>query len=459
MAAALERSPTSYPMTKHQLLGACLATLALVACDEVTVGPTGNVASIRVEPGAGSLLVADTLRLVAATFDDDGNQVINHVIEWATSDPSVATVTEGGLVRGVSAGQVFVFAASGTQADSAILEVVAPLKATRISAGESSTCAVTGQGVGYCWGSNFNGNLGNGFIAGSVTRPTVVTGGLTWTTIDVSGNFGGHSCGLASGVAYCWGSNYNGQVGDGTTTHRLAPTPVLGAPTMSALTVGNNSSCGIVSTGVWCWPASSFLGFYGQPVLTSLDFGVNHLCGLDGGGVAYCWGYNYNGQLGDSTTINRFQPMPVAGDLTFLSISATHDFTCGLATGGTVYCWGYLGYFGLSQELVPTAVSSDIAFTAISAGAGHVCGLTSAGDAYCWGNNYNGELGDGTTIARTSPVPVLGGLRFTMIDAGSAHSCGIAQSTILYCWGGNYSGQIGDNTSQDRLEPAVVWAP
>ena len=90
MAAALERSPTSYPMTKHQLLGACLATLALVACNEVTVGPSGTVASIQVEPAAGAILVADTLRLIAATLDEDGNQVINHVIEWATSDPSVA---------------------------------------------------------------------------------------------------------------------------------------------------------------------------------------------------------------------------------------------------------------------------------------------------------------------------------------------------------------------------------
>jgi alpha-tubulin suppressor-like RCC1 family protein len=447
-------------MTKHQLLGACLATLALVACNEVTVGPSGTVASIQVEPAAGAILVADTLRLIAATLDEDGNQVINHVIEWATSDPSVATVTAGGLVRGIGAGQVFVFAASGSEADSATLEVVAPLKANQISAGESSTCAVTALGIGYCWGNNYSGNLGNGFIAGSVTRPTAVIGGLTWTTIDAGGSFSGHSCGLAAGTAYCWGSNGNGQVGDGTTTNRVMPTLVQNAPTFSALAVGHISSCGIVSTGVWCWPVGPYsFGYSGQPALQSLDFGESHLCGVTAGGIAYCWGYNYSGQLGDSTTVNRFQPMPVAGGRTFLSLSATRDFTCGLATGGTVYCWGNLAPFGLGQELVPTAVSSGIAFTSISAAGGHVCALTSAGDAYCWGYNYNGELGDGTTIARAAPVPVLGGLRFTTIDAGSTHTCGIAQSAIVYCWGGNYNGQVGDNSIQDRVEPAVVWAP
>jgi len=96
-------------------------------------------------------------------------------------------------------------------------------------------------------------------------------------------------------------------------------------------------------------------------------------------------------------------------------------------------------------------------FTAVGRGSvnGHTCGITAAG-AYCWGWNLKGQLGDGTTIQRSTPVPVAGGMSFTSVGAGGFHSCGLTAAGAAYCWGGNSRGQLGDGTTDDRPTPTRV---
>jgi alpha-tubulin suppressor-like RCC1 family protein len=101
------------------------------------------------------------------------------------------------------------------------------------------------------------------------------------------------------------------------------------------------------------------------------------------------------------------------------------------------------------------AVSGGLAFQALSAGDYHTCGLTTSGAAYCWGLNVSGQLGDGTTANRASPVAVSGGLVFQALRAGRYHTCGLTASGAGYCWGDNSSGQLGDGTGF-RVSPVAV---
>src|SRR5207253_560701 len=245
-----------------------------------------------------------------------------------------------------------------------------------------------------------------------------------------------HSCALrASGVAYCWGDNGNGQLGDGTTTQRLVPTPVAGSLTFSSLSAG----------------------------------GALETCGVTPAGAAYCWGNNAYGQLGDGTTTERLVPTAVAGGLTFASVTAGDFFTCAVTTSGAAYCWGAGGYIGdgtTTQRLVPTSVAGGLTFASVNAAAGtgftntaYSCGVTTSGDAYCWGYNTFGTLGDGTTTQRLVPNTVAGGLTFADVRAGGNHTCGVTTRGAAYCWGLNGNGELGDGTTTERLVPMPVSFP
>jgi alpha-tubulin suppressor-like RCC1 family protein len=345
---------------------------------------------------------------------------------------------------------------------------VATFNLTSLTAGYSHTCGLTSGGTAYCWGWNASGQLGDGDTTSRLT-PTPVVGGLTFASISAGYD---HTCGLTSGgAAYCWGFNIDGELGDGTTTGHLTPTPVAGGLTF-----------------------------------TSLAVGIEHSCGLTSGGAAYCWGYNIDGEVGDGTSgTARLTPTPVAGGLTFTSLALGWFHTCGLTSGGAAYCWGdnhngqlgdgTSGTFRLTPTpvaggltftslalgldtcgltsggaaycwgnttigLTPTPAAGGFTFTSLALGESHTCGLTSGGAAYCWGNNGDGQLGNGTATSRDAPpTPVAGGFTFRSLTAGGFDTCGLTSGGAAYCWGSNGHGELGDGTTTGRLTPTPVARP
>ena len=244
-----------------------------------------------------------------------------------------------------------------------------------VTAGLTHTCALTKTGAAYCWGSNYTGQLGDGT---STTRssPVPAGGGLTFASLSAGAY---HTCGLVAGEAYCWGANDHGQLGGGTAGNQTVTTPVKVAGGLS---------------------------------FTSLSAGGDATCGLTAGGVAYCWGGNFYGAVGDGSTTYRASPVPVGGGLTFANLSVS-DFShaCGVTLGGVAYCWGLntdgqLGDGTTANELSPVVVREQPAFASVRPGGFHTCGLTGDGAAYCWGANYTAQLGDGTYTARLTPVAV-----------------------------------------------------
>ena len=444
-------------MTQPLLRWVVACVLVAAACDDAAA-PRDSAASIVVTPSADSLLTGTTLQVAVEVETAGGDPIPAGDVTWATSDPSIATVSAGGLVTTLGPGHVTIYAAIDAIADSAVLLVISPFSALQVTAGAGFTCAVAAGG-GYCWGSNFAGALGNGLVEGAFRRPSLITGGMSWTAL-VAGEQ--HACGIATGgIAYCWGYNASGQLGDNSYINQVIPVVVQTAGPLVVIAPGWFHTCGLTAGGAACWGNQN--GF-SSIALEWLVSGWDHQCGLTATGQAYCWGANFNGQLGDGTTTVQTTPAAVAGSITFDAIDAGARFTCGMDTAGLAYCWGenvngQLGDGTTVNRLVPTLVTGGHQFVAISGGHGHACALTTEGAAWCWGSNFNSQLGDGTQTDRLVPTLVAGGRVFSSIAVGGAHTCAIEVSGRVYCWGWNGNGQLGDNSFTDRSIPAEVWAP
>jgi alpha-tubulin suppressor-like RCC1 family protein len=291
--------------------------------------------------------------------------------------------------------------------------------ASEISDGGNHACVLASGGV-RCWGNNAYGGLGDGTTT-SRLAPVAVSG-LTSGIAAISVG-SAHTCAVTTGGgAKCWGLNGAGELGDGTRTIRLTPVNVSG-----------------LSSGVSAIAAS-----------------VNDTCALTTGGGVMCWGDNSLGQLGDGTETSRLTPVSVS-DLTsgVTAIVAAVDDTCALTTAGIVKCWGH--GWGVDSLTPASVLGLTGGVTAISMRAGDLCALTTGGGVKCLGYNRLGQLGDGTTTSRTHPVDVVGLTSgVTAISAGGVGTCAVTTAGGMKCWGDNSRGELGDGTTRMRLTPVNV---
>src|SRR6185503_14724363 len=262
--------------------------------------------------------------------------------------------------------------------------VVAPLAFTKVTVGGGFTfsdpirearhsCALSAQGVAYCWGGSIWGALGNE-ENNSVTNalePTLVATNQRYTDID-AGNL--HTCAVTTtGAAHCWGSDLDGRLGDGQTNTKTYPVVVAGSLHFVSISAGNTHTCGVTSSGA---------GVLSGPV--------------------YCWGSNSSGQLGDGTFDGHGTPTLVSGGLSFIAVSASAgEHTCGITTDFLAYCWGLnvdgqLGDASITTRNVPTLVQNAAThlFRSISTGKYHTCAVRADNATYCWGANTSQQLGD-----------------------------------------------------------------
>jgi alpha-tubulin suppressor-like RCC1 family protein len=297
-----------------------------------------------------------------------------------------------------------------------------------------------------CWGNNSDGQLGDGSFTSSSSP--VVPFNLASLAPDITGITAGgsHTCALRSdGRAFCWGDNFSGQLGTGTSGN-TGPTP----RSVASL------------TGI-----------------TALAAGDAHTCALRSGGAVSCWGDNYNGQLGNGTFTNSSSAVTVTGMTNANAIVAGSAFTCVNRTTGIPACWGENLYGQLGngavlppppgpndppppplRENLPQSVVGLSGVTAIGRGSDHACAVTGTGTlagVSCWGRNDTNQISSGTEEASSTPQPtsVLGA---NQVSGGDSHTCIMKPNGSAQCWGGNSSGQLGTNNTNSSSFPVSVVA-
>jgi alpha-tubulin suppressor-like RCC1 family protein len=303
--------------------------------------------------------------------------------------------------------------------------VAGVLTFTSISAGLAHTCGVTRLGDVYCWGSDTRGQLGD---ATTVRRnaPVRVAGAGTYAAVSAGA---AHSCGVTdAGALRCWGANDEGQLGDGTRNSHAVPTAVaLPGTATTHVAAGGQHTCAVTDEGrVRCWGSNrdgqlgdgQRGGARATPGAVALDaravavsVGLAHGCALTADGAVWCWGRNESGQAGGGAGPSAPTPTRVrfatAAVFTQLVSGAAHN--CALDVTGAVWCWGRntrgaLGDGTTATRPAPGRVALPGAAVAIAAGTAHSCATLADGRTLCWGDNVDGQLGEATRTPRLLPV-------------------------------------------------------
>ncbi len=349
-----------------------------------------------------------------------------------------------------------------------------------ISAGSSHTCALSENRKVYCWGSNASGQLGDGTDLPSSLLPSTVVGlDDDIQTISAGGEY---TCAVTiTGGVKCWGDNTHGQLGTGDTDgHRTAVEVVDLTGEVQAISTGTDHTCARMTTGaIHCWGDNQF-GQLGDGTterrllptevigladeIVAIGAGNGHTCALSTSGTLQCWGRNSAGQLGNGSHGRSTLPIAVVSlDDAMVAVSSGREHACAVTTGGGVRCWGsngagQLGDGSTNNRLTPVSVTGLAgAVTTVGTGAAHSCALTQRGGVQCWGSNWAGQLGDGTTMDASTPVNVVGlETDVIAIRVGRSHTCALLSAGNVNCWGGNFFGQLGDGSRTDRTTPVDV---
>lgn len=338
--------------------------------------------------------------------------------------------------------------------------VMADKKIVKIFVAQYHSCALSDDGLMYCWGFNGSGQLGQGNQTDSPV-PVQVGGALAGKVVTDIGGTNNATCAIADSKIYCWGSNDNGMTGRNTTS-------------------GNSLSPGLVTASN---TSTTLPTSYAATALSTSGSRAKLMCAI-ANGKAYCWGQNTAGSVGDNSTTLRQVPTKVNDSGVLSGKTITSISLDGYSTGGTdgyghvcavasgsVYCWGENNYGQLGNNsgsnadssvpvaVIATGVLSGKTVQDVKVGLRHSCALADGG-AYCWGLSSSGQVGDGGTATRKFPVAVAqqpGNLTATnviSIGAGANRGCAVVIDGRTFCWGLNSTGQIGDGTkNNNRLVP------
>ena len=379
----------------------------------------------------------------------------------------------------------------------------------QISSGDLHAAALTSLGRVFSWGSNTYGQLGDGTTVDRL-KPVDVTPyfNLNGNEKIIGISLGAyHSSAVTStGRLFTWGTNGYGQLGDGTTMTKTLPMEITNQfgltvdEKIKEVSLGANHSSALTSDGrlfVWGWNMYGQLGdgtlvnrltpqeithqmnLASNEKITSTALGANHSSALTSHGRLLTWGWNIYGQLGNGTIIDQLNPQDITSQLTLEVGETIHSIYMGdvhsssLTTTGRVFTWGNnsFGQIGDGTQTLrntPTEITSKFTLASnekiisLSLGYVHTSALTSLGKVFVWGDNSYGQLGDGTTVIKQTPLNITNRFTFSTgetiksLSLGAHYSFALTSTGRIYTWGGNSYGQLGDGTIVSKSTPTKV---
>lgn len=264
-----------------------------------------------------------------------------------------------------------------------------------------------------------------------------------------------------------------------TTSAVYTASVIVTSATAGFIATGRYSNCILGDTnGLRCW-GSNANGRLGNGSSTDSQYQVD-VTGLTGGvvsvtpgwygfcavtsaGAAKCWGDDTNFQLGTGTStpkLTAVSPTGMASGVAQIGKGQYH--TCFVTTGGALYCAGLngsgqIGDGTTTTRTTPVLVSGMGSGVAqVAPGTTHTCALMTSGAVYCWGLNTNGRLGTGNTTTYKVPQLVSLPSAAVSVSAGQDHSCALLDTGAAYCWGNNANGQLGTGNTTSSSVPAAV---
>jgi alpha-tubulin suppressor-like RCC1 family protein len=389
-----------------------------VLCVQITTSRGGGATSLNVTSGSSSAALSiGPLPIGTTTVQATAYNVACASVTPTTTPDWVGAPATVDVKAGANAKVSLILTPS--VATTVSVNFVSP--AVALGPGKSDTWVISATGSIRGWGYDQDGEVGDG---GSTDRLSPVAIASLPAVSSISGG-GSHACAVTTpGALQCWGTNFYGMLGDGTTTDRLNPVVSI-ASNVKQVSAGSNYTC-VVKTDKTIWCA-----------------GYNGLCELGNGGTA-----NSSSFISIGTGFEQV----VTGNFS----------TCARSADSSVWCWGYNGYGQVGNGTTsytictPTQVPSFTSVAEVATDWYHACARKYDGTVWCWGHNGAGELGDGTTVDRSSPVQVLGINSAAQLALSQNSSCARLQDGTVRCWGSGAFGILGDGSGKDSSTPVAV---
>ena len=342
----------------------------------------------------------------------------------------------------------------------------------------------------YSWGTNSEGQLGDNTTISKSSPVQTVIGGYAWK--QVACGYGFTAAIKTDGTLWLWGKNNDsvrgtGVLGDNTTVSKSSPVQIVTGGTWTQVAGGYWHAAAIKTDGtLWTWGGNLVGGPLGDNTTVSKSSPVQTVAGgtnwskvacggrstaaIKTDGTLWTWGTNYNGRLGDNTTTRRFSPVQTAaGGTNWSQVACSgngngYGHCAAIKTDGTLWLWG-LNSFGELGDNTTVSKSSPVQtitgganWKQVSCGRNFTAAVKADGTLWSWGRGalQSGVLGDNTIVAKSSPVQTISkGSTWKQVSCGTGHTACVKADGTLWLWGNNTSGLLGDNTATTRRSSPV----